>query len=120
MGSIGTGGVGNNAGIFLRGLANMPGAIIRSTHYQSTQARADILRTLVEKEDSKRHAFDRAFVLSQYFGYLRRNPNAPPDNDFSGFDFWLQKLREHKGDFRQAEMVKTFITSAEYRKRFGQ
>jgi hypothetical protein len=28
--------------------------------------------------------FNRAFVLMQYFGYLRRNPNDPPANDSPG------------------------------------
>jgi hypothetical protein len=50
---------------------------------------------------------------------LRRNVDDPPDKDFSGFDFWLGKLDQFKGDYRAAEMVKAFITSAEYRHRFG-
>jgi len=33
--------------------------------------------------------FNRAFVLMQFFGYLRRNPNDTPDNDYTGYDFWL-------------------------------
>ncbi|HZT58248.1 MAG TPA: DUF4214 domain-containing protein, partial [Pyrinomonadaceae bacterium] len=58
-------------------------------------------------------------VLMQYFGYLRRNPNEGPDTNFSGYDFWLAKLNQFNGDFTQAEMVKAFIESAEYRARFG-
>ena len=58
--------------------------------------------------------FNRAFVLMEYFGYLRRDP------DSSGFQFWLAKLNSFGGDFRRAEMVKAFITSTEYRQRFGQ
>jgi len=50
---------------------------------------------------------------------LRRNPNDTPDADFSGYNFWLNKLNAANGDFRAAEMVKAFISSAEYRKRFG-
>jgi hypothetical protein len=61
----------------------------------------------------------RAFVLMQYFGYLRRNPDDPPDSDFAGYDFWLAKLNSFGGDFRRAEMVKAFISSTEYRRRFG-
>jgi hypothetical protein len=56
----------------------------------------------------------------QYFGYLRRNPDDLPNTDFSGFDFWLNKLNQAGGDYRAAEMVKAFISSDEYRKRFGQ
>jgi hypothetical protein len=59
--------------------------------------------------------FNRAFVLMQYFGYLRRNPNDPPQRlDFEGYNFWLGKLNEFNGDFVAAEMVKAFITSDEY------
>jgi hypothetical protein len=56
----------------------------------------------------------------QYFGYLRRNPDDLPDSDFSGYNFWLSKLDQFGGDWRAAEMVKAFISSTEYRKRFGQ
>jgi hypothetical protein len=55
----------------------------------------------------------------QYFGYLRRNPNDAPDLNMGGYNFWLQKLNQHRGNFVQAEMVKAFITSSEYRSRFG-
>jgi len=34
-------------------------------------------------------------------------------------EFWLNKLTPFNGNFVQAEMVKAFITSAEYRSRFG-
>ena len=60
-----------------------------------------------------------AFVQMQYFGYLRRNPNDAPAVDFSGYNFWLNKLNQFNGNFVAAEMVKAFITSAEYRHRFG-
>ena len=64
--------------------------------------------------------FNRAFVLMEYFGYLRRNPNDAPDSDFSGYNFWLTKLNQFNGDFVKAEMVKAFINSSEYLKRFSQ
>jgi hypothetical protein len=56
----------------------------------------------------------------QYFGYLRRNPDDAPDNDFAGYDFCLGKLDQFNGDYIGAEMVKAFIVSGEYRQRFGQ
>ena len=58
--------------------------------------------------------FNSAFVLMEYFGYLRRNP------DEDGYNFWLSKLNEFKGNYIQAEMVKAFLDSTEYRARFGQ
>ena len=55
----------------------------------------------------------------QFFGYLRRDPDDAPDFNFNGYDFWLSKLDQFGGDFVQAEMVKAFISSTEYRARFG-
>ena len=52
-------------------------------------------------------------------GYLRRNPNDAPDLDFSGYNFWLNKLNLFNGNFVNAEMVKAFINSGEYRHRSG-
>jgi len=58
-------------------------------------------------------------VLMQYLGYLRRNPNDLPDTSYAGYTFWLNKLNHFNGDFVAAEMVKAFISSGEYRQRFG-
>ncbi len=55
----------------------------------------------------------------QYFGYLRRDPDAAPDADFAGYNFWLGKLNEFGGDYINAEMVKAFLDSIEYKQRFG-
>jgi len=82
-------------------------------------ARAQALRQVAENQNLNNAEFNRAFVLMQYFGYLRRNPNEAPDPDYTGFDFWLTKLNQFNGNFVSAEMVKAFITSAEYRQRFG-
>ena len=51
--------------------------------------------------------------------YLRRNPNDALDNNFNGFNFWLTKLNLFKENFLDAEMVKAFLSSPEYRSRFG-
>jgi len=85
-----------------------------------TAARSRALRRVAESRTFAQQEFNRAFVLMQYFGYLRRNPNDAPDTNFDGYDFWLNKLNQFNGDFAQAEMVKAFIDSAEYRRRFGQ
>ena len=81
--------------------------------------RAATVRAVAEDADLKSAEFNKAFVLAQYFGYLRRNPNDLPDHDFSGYQFWLDKLNQFNGNFVQAEMVKAFISSLEYRQRFG-
>ena len=77
-----------------------------------------MLRKIAEKENFAAAEFNRAFVLMQYFGYLRRSPDDAPDSNFAGFDFWLSKMNTFGGDFRAAEMVKAFISSIEYRHRF--
>ncbi len=82
-------------------------------------ARAQALRQVAEDPDLNSAEFNRAFVLMQYFGYLRRNPNQTPDSDYSGYDFWLTKLNQFNGNFVNAEMVKAFIVSGEYKQRFG-
>jgi hypothetical protein len=84
------------------------------------KTRAQVLRTIAEHPGLVSAESNRAFVLMQYFGYLRRNPNDSPDADYTGYDFWLAKLNQFNGDFVNAEMVKAFITSGEYRGRFGQ
>jgi hypothetical protein len=85
-----------------------------------TETRASVLRKIAESAAFSAREKNPAFVLMQYFGYLRRNPNDAPDNNLDGYHFWLQKLNNHGGDFHAAEMVKAFITSGEYRSRFGQ
>ena len=84
-------------------------------------ARARALRRVADNSTLRQQEFNRAFVLMQYFGYLRRNPNDPPEPtlDFQGYNFWLNKLNQFNGNFVQAEMVKAFISSTEYRQRFG-
>ena len=86
-----------------------------------TAARARALRRVAENGALARKEFNRAFVLMQYFGYLRRNPDDAPERNlnFDGYNFWLRKLEEFGGDYEKAEMVKAFVSSTEYRQRFG-
>ena len=86
---------------------------------QGLISRAEALRLIVEDADYRAKEFNRAFVLMEYFGYLRRNPDDPPDNNLNGYNFWLNKLNEFNGNFVNADMVKAFIKSTEYRRRFG-
>jgi hypothetical protein len=83
-------------------------------------ARARSLRKVAENSTLNAQEKNRAFVLMQYFGYLRRNPYDPPEQtlDFQGYNFWLDKLNQFGGNFVSAEMVKAFINSSEYRQRF--
>jgi hypothetical protein len=90
-----------------------------ATNSSNTTARAQALRQIAEDQDLYNAEFNRAFVLAQYYGYLRRNPNDSPDSDYTGYEFWLTKLNQFNGDYIAAEMVKAFISSSEYRQRFG-
>jgi hypothetical protein len=81
-------------------------------------SRASVLRKVAENEDLKRQEFNRASVLSAYYGYLRRNPDDAPDNDFSGCDSRLAQL-DGDAKNKEAEMIKSFLDSDEYRQRFG-
>jgi hypothetical protein len=83
-----------------------------------TAGRAAALRSVVESQSLHQHEFDDAFVLLQYFGYLKRNPDEGRDTNFDGYNFWRAKLKQFDGNFVAAEMVKAFISSDEYRSRF--
>jgi Tol biopolymer transport system component len=77
-----------------------------------TSARARVLRLVIDNQAFIDAELNSGFVLSQYFGFLRRDP------DQAGFDFWLNILNTAvPGNFRS--MVCAFITSAEYQRRFG-
>jgi hypothetical protein len=84
-----------------------------------TVARARAIRRVAENSTLVAQEKNKAFVLMQYFGYLRRNPNDGNDIDHTGYDFWLHKLDSFNGNFVNAEMVKAFIVSIEYQARFG-
>ena len=87
----------------------------------NTTARAQVVRQIAEDLDLYNAEYNRAFVLAEYYGYLRRNPNDAPEStlDYTGFDFWLTKLNQFNGNYINAEMVKAFLSSIEYRQRFG-
>lgn len=77
-----------------------------------TETRPTVFRKFLENERFKRQSYNQAFVLMQYFGYLRRDPDA------SGYQFWLNVLNNRvPGNYRS--MVCAFITSAEYQDRFS-
>jgi hypothetical protein len=96
-----------------------PGPIVAEMGgYPSAAARATGLRRIIESAAFDNKEKNKAFVLMQYLGYLRRDPDAAPDNNLDGFNFWLNKLNQHNGDFHGAEMVRSFIISGEYTARF--
>jgi hypothetical protein len=96
--------------------------------------RAAALRNVADSGSVYNRQFNPAFVLLQYIGYLRRNPNDAPEPglNYAGFDFWLAKMNQFslpgedvrsepvaRARVQRAEMVRNFIVSSEYRGRFG-
>jgi len=86
----------------------------------ANETRATALLDVAANSTFRQNEQNNAFVLMEYFGYLRRDPNTTPDSDMSGYNFWLNKLNQFGGNYVDAEMVKAFIISSEYRQRFGQ
>jgi cytochrome c peroxidase len=75
------------------------------------RTRAQVLRNVIEIPAFSQREYNPAFVLAQYFDYLRRDP------DTAGYGFWLGVLNQFPQRF--PGMVCAFITSAEYQLRFG-
>ena len=85
-----------------------------------TETRTSVLVKVADDDGVCAKLRPEGFVLMQYFGYLRRNPDDAPDGNLAGFNYWLDKLNQFGGDFQAAQMVKAFLVSNEYRQRFGQ
>jgi len=76
-----------------------------------TLTRAQVLRAIADSDQVFQLEFNQAFVAMQYYGYLRRTPEA------GGYQNWLNYLNSHPTDSRT--MVNGFMNSTEYRLRFG-
>jgi hypothetical protein len=74
-----------------------------------TESRASVLRKIVESAELDAKEFNPAFVAMQYYGYLRREPEA------EGYNAWLKYLSNNPGDYKT--MVWGFVYSSEYRNR---
>ncbi len=74
-----------------------------------TLTRAQVLRQISESTEVSQKYFNQAFVVMEYFGYLRRDPD-------SAYLAWIATL-DQTGDSRV--MVTGFVNSLEYRQRFG-
>ncbi len=75
-----------------------------------SMTRGQVLRALVESTEVYQKYYNEAFVIMQYFGYLRRSADISYLN-------WIQTMNSNGGDYRQ--MIDGFLNSAEYRLRFG-
>jgi hypothetical protein len=77
------------------------------------RTRAEVLQSVIELTAFRSREYNKAFVLMQYFGYLRREPDA------GGYDFWLGVINQGQNQSIYRGMVCAFITSAEMQERFG-
>jgi hypothetical protein len=79
------------------------------------KTRVQVLREAIEVNDFKTREYNPAFVMMQYFGYLRRN------YDQGGYNFWLGILNSRPANDPSGfnGMVCAFINSVEYQLRFG-
>ena len=79
--------------------------------------RAGLLKQIAEDSRFINAKRNEMFVMMEYFGYLRRDPDA------DGYVFWLNKLNQFDGNFEQAEMVRasSFLvnTATASRSNFG-
>jgi hypothetical protein len=75
-------------------------------------SRAAVVKALADNATFKQSQYNRSFVLTEYFAYLRR------DIDQGGYDFWMNALTySQPGNYRG--MVCSFVTSTEYQNRFS-
>jgi len=84
--------------------------------YDGTDAgRAAVLTRTIASRAFTDAEYNQAFVLMQYFSYLRRDP------DESGYNFWVNVLKSKPTRDPEAAraMVCAFLNSAEYQGRFG-
>jgi hypothetical protein len=75
----------------------------------SSLTRAQVLRQIVESTEVSTKYNHQAYAVMEYFGYLRRQPDA----------FYLQWIAVLDATNDPRGMVTGFVTSAEYRQRFG-
>ncbi|HKQ99768.1 MAG TPA: PQQ-dependent sugar dehydrogenase [Pyrinomonadaceae bacterium] len=75
-----------------------------------TMSRGQVLRALVESVEVYTKYYNEAFVIMQYFGYLRRSADI-------SYLQWIQTMNQTNGDYRT--MINGFLNSLEYRQRFG-
>ncbi len=67
-----------------------------------TAGRAAALQSVADSNSVRTAEFNAAFVLMEYYGYLRRNPTDAPDGNDNGYQFWLTKLNSFGGNYINA------------------
>lgn len=80
-----------------------------------TETRGSVLRTIADTQTFVNREYNSAFVLMEYFAFLRRDPEP------GGFDFWFFQINQFppRDAVAQYAMVCAFLTSREYQERFS-
>ena len=99
-----------NAGI---SLATIDRQQLVSQVANQPDARASLLLKIIDEPQFVAKEQKRSLVALHYFAYLRRNPNDPPDNDWRGFNFWVNDI-EHNSDPNKLRAA--FSLTDEYQK----
>jgi len=109
------GGLGNDA--FVDALCNTVGlpnhpskAGWKAGLNAGSLTRPQVERQLVDSAEMSGKFFTEAFVVMQYFGYLRRSADA-------SYTAWITTMNTNPANYRV--MINGFLNSVEYRKRFG-
>ncbi len=76
------------------------------------ESRSLVLLAVSEHPAVRDAEYNPAFVVTEYFGYLQRDPDA------RGYEFWLDVLNNRE-PVNYRGMVCAFITAAEYQQRFS-
>jgi len=76
---------------------------------QGKATRAEVFRGLMDSKEVYDKFYNSAFVVMQYFGYLRRDPDIL-------YLEWIKIMDGNGGDYRG--MISGFMNSNEYRNRF--
>jgi hypothetical protein len=72
--------------------------------------RAQVLRAISESPEVSQKFYTESFVVMQYFGYLRRDPDIL-------YLEWIRIMSQNGSAYR--DMINGFMNSVEYRGRFG-
>jgi uncharacterized repeat protein (TIGR01451 family) len=75
----------------------------------NTLTRAQVLRQFIESSEVFSKYYNESFIVMNYFGFLRRNPDA-------AYQEWIRIFNQSNDD---RVIINGFINSQEYRFRFG-
>jgi hypothetical protein len=73
---------------------------------EGKETQASVFSKILDQPQFVEREQYRSLLALHYFGYLRRNPDDPPDGDLRGFEFWLQDLERHRDPVKLSNAFK--------------